>query len=84
VYLFGNIKYCKIALKVHGTLQWNPDVKICYAKYYPDGSVSDVYTFPGILSDCDPMYEDGGIHWYTTGKPGEWDKRMYRVPFRKY
>ncbi|MBO4510892.1 MAG: hypothetical protein J5718_06070 [Lachnospiraceae bacterium] len=40
---------------------------VCFVKYDVDGSLSEIYSFRGSLSDCRPIYEDGIICWYVTG-----------------
>ncbi len=37
-----------------------------YVRYYADGSVSEIRTFKGNLSDCKPVYVNGRIYWYVT------------------
>ncbi|MCR5686315.1 MAG: hypothetical protein K6G81_13040 [Lachnospiraceae bacterium] len=37
-----------------------------YVRYYADGSVSEIKTFKGNLSDCKPIYVDGRVYWYVT------------------
>ncbi|MBO4415083.1 MAG: hypothetical protein J5824_03775, partial [Lachnospiraceae bacterium] len=44
--------------------------KVCYVKYDTLGSISDIYSFSGSLSDCKPIYDNGTICWYVTGKVG--------------
>ncbi len=38
---------------------------INYLKYYSDGSISEIRTFKGRLSDCVPIFVDGKIYWYV-------------------
>lgn len=40
--------------------------KISYIRYYSDGSISDVSTVTGDLSDCQPILFDSKIIWYVT------------------
>jgi hypothetical protein len=38
----------------------------CFVRYYPNGAVSEVYSFSGKLSDCEPINVDGKIIWYVA------------------
>lgn len=40
--------------------------KICYVRDYDDGTVSEIKTFDGDLSDCQPIITDGKAVWYVT------------------
>ncbi|MBR4703275.1 MAG: leucine-rich repeat domain-containing protein, partial [Oscillospiraceae bacterium] len=39
---------------------------LCYARYAADGSVGEVRTAAGMLSDCRPIAADGKVLWYVT------------------
>ncbi len=39
---------------------------ICYARYAADGSVGEIRTAKGALSDCPPICVNGKIIWYVT------------------
>ncbi len=52
-------------LKASGHLDQTSE-QISYAKYFADGSVSNVTTTYGALSDCQPIVIDGQAIWYVT------------------
>ena len=58
--------------------------KVCYVIYGVDGSVTDVKSFEGNLSDCKPIYVNGKILWYVTGyqerNNGKWVKNYSSTP----
>jgi len=39
---------------------------VAYARYTADGSVSEIHTMKGALSDCQPILYNGKIIWYVT------------------
>ena len=39
---------------------------VAYVTYGADGAVSEIRTFPGALSDCQPLVTGGSILWYVT------------------
>jgi len=46
---------------------------VCYAPYGADGTVGQVSTVPGALSDCQPIPYGDGVVWYVT----DWDKPVF-------
>lgn len=40
--------------------------KICYVRYYDNGTVSEIKTVEGDLSDCQPIMVNGKAVWYVT------------------
>ena len=49
-----------------GKKRYEPTDTICYARYYADGSVGEVMTAAGALSDCQPIVVDGKAVWYVV------------------
>ncbi len=39
---------------------------LCYARYAADGSVGEIHTATGALSDCPPICVNGKLIWYVT------------------
>ncbi len=46
--------------------KYAPTGKLAYVRYAGDGSVSEIRTMDGMLSDCQPIAVDGKAVWYVT------------------
>lgn len=46
--------------------KYTPDGVLCYVTYDADGTLSDVQSTEGSLSDCQPIAFNGSLTWYVT------------------